>query len=340
MAPLRWSLIPLAAAVATASCRPEWRDRLALEGNIDRPGEPSLHYRLLGNGPDTLVVLHGGPGLHMRYLLEPLAPLADEHTLIFYDLRGRGESGDVGDSTRMTVDLDIEDLGAVRDHFKLGKLELIGHHWGAAVAALYATRHPDQVERMVLVSPYAVHYTFLTEFTFVKGDTVLWKEALNHVATAKTPEEAIQFCQKYWPTYFSPLPPHVATPYARLAGSICDTRGERLLEFERTRRWVTRGVGPHPWREALNRTPVPTLVIEGDGDSTVTLAAERWAQHLPEARLLMLREPYLFPWIGQPNRFVRSVDEFLGRKWPEGAIKPPPFVPGPMPKESAGPGPS
>lgn len=326
MTSFRWSLMFGAAILLAASCRADWHDRLASEGDIVRAGAPALHYRVLGHGADTVVVVHGGPGLHMRYLLAPLAPLASNHTLIFYDLRGRGESGDVADSTQMTAELDIEDLGAVRDHFKLGRLKLLGHHWGGAVAALYATRHPEQVERMVLVSPYPVHRAFLTEFTFVKGDTALWKEALDHVATAKTPEEATAFCRKYWPTYFSPLQPHVATPYPELAQTICDTRGGRLLQFEQTLRWVTHGVAPNPWREALNRTPVPTLVVEGRGDSTVTQAAERWAQHLPDARVLMLREPYLFPWIGEPGRFVSAIDGFLGGKWPSPSVKPPPFM--------------
>jgi pimeloyl-ACP methyl ester carboxylesterase len=295
------------------------------EGNIETPGQPSLHYRVLGHGSDTAIVLHGGPGLHMRYLLDPLARVADHHTMIFYDLRGRGESGDVGDSTQLSLEKDLEDVARVQQHFKLGKLKLVGHHWGAAVAAMFAAAHPDQVDRMLLVSPYPVHRAFLYQLSFVRGDSVLWDEAMKHVATAKTPSEALAFCRSYWPVYFSPLAPHVKTPYAQLASSVCDVRGERLLEFDRTRRWAEHGVGVNPWRESLNRTDVPALVIEGRGDTLVTEAAIRWAQHLPRGEVLMLDEPYLEPWVGDPKRFALSVDRFLAGHMPSGAIKPPPF---------------
>src|SRR5262249_29757702 len=106
-------------ALTLAGCQRGWRDRITAEGNIESPRQPSLHYRVLGSGPDTAIVLHGGPGLHMRYLLEPLASVASHHTLIFYDLRGRGESGDVRDSTEMSLEQDIADVLRVQEHFKL-----------------------------------------------------------------------------------------------------------------------------------------------------------------------------------------------------------------------------
>ncbi len=34
-----------------------------------------LHYLALGSGPDTAIVLHGGPGLHSQYLVQPLESL-------------------------------------------------------------------------------------------------------------------------------------------------------------------------------------------------------------------------------------------------------------------------
>src|SRR5690242_8008307 len=61
----------------------------------------SLHYRVIGSGPDTVIVLHGGPGLQSSYLLSVLDPLARDRTLIYYDQRGRGQS-DLVDSSALS----------------------------------------------------------------------------------------------------------------------------------------------------------------------------------------------------------------------------------------------
>ena len=44
-----------------------------------------LFYRMVGTGRDTVVVLHGGPGLSMDYFADDLTPLAERHALLFYD---------------------------------------------------------------------------------------------------------------------------------------------------------------------------------------------------------------------------------------------------------------
>jgi pimeloyl-ACP methyl ester carboxylesterase len=45
-----------------------------------------------------------------------------------------------------------EDLEALRAHFGLGRLTILGHSWGAAVAALYASRFPDNVGQPIIVA--------------------------------------------------------------------------------------------------------------------------------------------------------------------------------------------
>jgi pimeloyl-ACP methyl ester carboxylesterase len=46
-----------------------------------------LFWRTVGHGAQTVVVLHGGPGFHMNYLVEDLRRLAAERRLLFYDQR-------------------------------------------------------------------------------------------------------------------------------------------------------------------------------------------------------------------------------------------------------------
>src|SRR5215467_4694138 len=157
---LAWALLA-SWMVAAAGCE-GWRgpSLATSEGTFEVPDGAHLYYHVVGSGPDTIVVVHGGPGFQSTYLVRPLSPLAyAPRTLVFYDLRGRGRSTLV-DSSRISANADVDDLEAVRVHFGLSKLKLIGHGWGAAVAALYAQRHPEHVERVAMISPLVPRPTY------------------------------------------------------------------------------------------------------------------------------------------------------------------------------------
>src|SRR5690606_317085 len=80
-------------------------ERLAQqEGYVESSDGVRLFYRMLGSGPDTLIVLHGGPGFTMDYFYADLEPLATGHTLLFYDQRGAGGSSLVADSAAFGSD--------------------------------------------------------------------------------------------------------------------------------------------------------------------------------------------------------------------------------------------
>jgi len=55
------------------------------EGYIESTDGIELYYRVMGDGPDTLIALHGGPGLHMNYIVPDLEPLTEQFTVIYYD---------------------------------------------------------------------------------------------------------------------------------------------------------------------------------------------------------------------------------------------------------------
>lgn len=60
------------------------------EGYIPTNDSVKLFYRILGEGKDTIVVIHGG-GFGSSYLVPDLTPLAAHHTLLFFDQPGTGD---------------------------------------------------------------------------------------------------------------------------------------------------------------------------------------------------------------------------------------------------------
>lgn len=301
--------------------------RPTAEGTIVGPDGVTLQWAAFGAGPDTVLVVHGGMGLHHRYLAEPLAPLAAGRTLIMYDMRGRGRSSAVIDSTLLGLDRDVADLEAVRAHFGLARPAVIGHHWGAAVAANYAVDHPDHVARLLLLSPFPVHYSLQVELTYMPGDSARYREALANAIRLYDSTTVAATCPSAWLLFFGPWRTDTLTPYAEMAPSVCDAPAARLADADRIRRVISRNLGDWAWRERLNGLAVPALVVEGLGERRVEVAAVRWAQHLPDARVLLLKPPFLFPWVGEPARFASAAGQFLAGNWPDGSVKPPAWQP-------------
>lgn len=103
----------------------------AREGYVLGSGDLRLFYRMVGEGSDTIVVLHDGPGLHMDALALDLEPLARDHVLLYYDQRGGGRSDSLPNPQMVSILHHVADLEALRQHFRMEQLTVLGHGWGA-----------------------------------------------------------------------------------------------------------------------------------------------------------------------------------------------------------------
>src|SRR5262249_26580117 len=108
-----------------------------------------LYARIVANGPDTVIIPAS------MYLFRDFARLAEGRTVIFYDPRGRGASDAVLDPSRLGIAYEIADLEAVRAHFDVPRVSLVGWSYMGAVVALYAAKYPQHVERVVQIAPGA-----------------------------------------------------------------------------------------------------------------------------------------------------------------------------------------
>jgi len=118
-------------------------------------------YKIVGNlksGP-PLIALHGGPGAGHNYLL-PLTDLHEKHGIpvVFYDQIGSGNSTHLrekkGDITFWTFDLYIQELNNLVEHLKLQDTGffLLGQSWGGMFGAIYASRRPRGLKKLIISS--------------------------------------------------------------------------------------------------------------------------------------------------------------------------------------------
>lgn len=108
----------------------------------------NLYYEISGEG-DPLILLHGGFGA--TGMFAPILPaLAAQRRVIAVDLQGHGRTADIERPWRTEAMAD--DIAALIAHLGLGTATVMGYSLGGAVALQTAIRHPEIVDRLIIVS--------------------------------------------------------------------------------------------------------------------------------------------------------------------------------------------
>jgi len=292
------------------------------EGHIDAGNGVRLFYRARGAGPDTLVVIHGGPGFTMDYFLDDLTPLARNRVLIFYDQRGIGGSTLVSDSLALTGERYAEDLEALRRHFGMATVNLLGHSWGAGVVALYAERHADRIGRVLLVGAMPLTQPVLVN-AFGAMAAARDSASTARMAAAYAAREADPGsygpCREYYVLWFTPFFGDPAV-MQRSKGDFCDgTPESRRNKMAAVDRYTFPSLGAFDFRDAARKIASPVLVIHGTKDPLPLDGAREWAALMQDARIVVLPGIGHFSYVEAPERFFPVADEFLAGRWPAGA---------------------
>ncbi|MGH7682698.1 MAG: alpha/beta fold hydrolase, partial [Candidatus Eiseniibacteriota bacterium] len=145
---------PTGASVATSAPAPGPTNAYPIsEGYVEANGV-WIYYKTIGRGA-PLMVVHGGPGASHDYLMPHLVPLAKDNRLIFIDERGSGRSPSLEDPKQYTIEGMVEDVEAVRIALRLGKINLLGHSYGGALAQAYALKYQQNLSHLILCSTFS-----------------------------------------------------------------------------------------------------------------------------------------------------------------------------------------
>jgi pimeloyl-ACP methyl ester carboxylesterase len=124
-----------------------------------------LYYEIHGTGR-PLVLLHGGLGA-IEMFGPNLPALAKGRQVIAVDLQGHGRTADV--DRPLDPALMADDIAALIQHLKLGRADVMGYSLGGGVALHTAIRHPEVVNRLVVVSTALRHDAFYPEILGMQG---------------------------------------------------------------------------------------------------------------------------------------------------------------------------
>ena len=123
---------------------------------------------------EPLLLIHGSLSDY-RTWLKHLNDLSENNQTIAVSLRHYYPEEWDGRGSDLGIEQDVKDMAAFIKKLKLGKVNLVGHSRGGAVAMLLASKHPDLVKRLVLADPSPL-YSMLKD----------QNEALQHLDKRKT----------------------------------------------------------------------------------------------------------------------------------------------------------
>lgn len=114
----------------------------------DRAGEIFV-YEIGAGGGAPVVVLHGGPGGELTYMLPVARGLDSAFRFVFYDQRGSLRSAVALDSVSMAKH--VADLETLRRALGVERIRLLSHSAGTLLAFEYLRTHPSRVAEIALV---------------------------------------------------------------------------------------------------------------------------------------------------------------------------------------------
>lgn len=126
-----------------AAAAPAWMEHVVTAGGVN------IQYIDAPGGAPTLMMLHGLSANAHCFNGLIAAGLSPQYRVIAPDLRGRGRTDKP--VTGYSIPDHAGDVLALMDLLGLERVVLGGHSFGAYVAIYLASRHPDRVEKLIVI---------------------------------------------------------------------------------------------------------------------------------------------------------------------------------------------
>jgi len=109
-----------------------------------------LHYVTAGKGK-LIMFVHGFPEFWYEWKNQ-LAEFGRDYLAVAPDMRGYNLSSSPSDVDQYRMKHLVEDLRLLAEHLGHKKFSLVAHDWGGGVAWAFAMRHPDYLEKLIIIN--------------------------------------------------------------------------------------------------------------------------------------------------------------------------------------------
>jgi proline iminopeptidase len=274
-------------------------------GHVPTP-DVTLAYWVYGAPHPTtpIFAVNGGPGLSHLYMVQNdlWLRVAQHRQVIFYDQRGTGASPLTNPSAPQTMEAQVADLDAVRDHLHLAQIDLCGDSYGGLLVIAYATAHPEHVHQLIISDGLASWDSIVHLFPQVFPDKLEAQATAAKASTATPEAQAQQGLRDHFAMiFYSPekLAHYlVNAPDLGFSPATGDAVGNATAHADYT--------------AALTKFTFPTLIISGRYDMNVApLTAYRMAKAIPNAKIVIFEKSGHLPSYEEPEKYLQTLNDFL-----------------------------
>jgi pimeloyl-ACP methyl ester carboxylesterase len=280
-----------------------------------------------------VIFLHGGPGggvVTFSPITDVISSLSENgYDVYFYDQIGGGRSARLNNVKKYTLSRHVEDLENIRSKIGVSKIILIGESFGGVLATHYAVNFPENLEKLVLISPggfisdewdeessgnirdRASEETREKFGKILKNPRLLFAFLLLYI----NPDAAYRFLSE-------PEADALATKMFNLVlgGMACDPK--KFPENHNVLFGFWAALIPDEFPEAVDQTlknklkslSLPVLILKSECDYIKWAVTYEYKTLMPNSILLYLERAGHMPFLEKPDLVLDSIRSFLSNQ--------------------------
>ncbi len=282
---------------------------IAPTGHVHTP-DVDLAYWVYGEphaGITPVFAVNGGPGLSHIYMVQndTWLRISAQRQVIFYDQRGDGASPLTNPAASQSMDAQVSDLDAIREHLHFNKIDLCGDSFGGLLVIAYAAAHPEHVHKLIISDGLPSRKAIVHLFPQVYPDKM---EAFAAAERSSVHANAEDAAKQALIDHFRML----FYDQAKLDHYLANAHDIGFSPA--TGNAVDKAIADLDLTPALSKFNFPVLVITGRFDMNVApLTAWRMYKAIPGAKFEVFEKSGHLPSYEEPDKYVSVVDDFLGR---------------------------
>ena len=253
-----------------------------------------IHYRDEGAG--TPIVLIHGTGASLHTWNDWTKDLVKDYRVIRLDLPAYGLTGQDPQNRYSSKDY-VDLLDAFLTELKVDQFHLVGNSLGGLISWLYASYHPEKVEKLVLLDPSGFPFKN-TPMVIKMAKTPVLNNFIRYVTPRCFIEKNIQ------EVYYDPTLIKASTLDRYYDLTLYEGNRDAFIDHAFIER--------EDYRDRLSLIKAPTLILWGENDAWIPVSdAPKFKAAIENAQVVIMPETGHVPMEEKPKESLAVVADFL-----------------------------